>query len=73
MAGLDLHLKIKDVDSAYQKLVDAHAGLSTAQSAALNARLILILLNHIGDESVIVEAIEAARSTGDGVHHEPPA
>jgi len=47
-------------DDVYQRLIDAHAGLSRAESDAFNARLILILLNHIGDEEVIAGALELA-------------
>jgi hypothetical protein len=48
-------------DDFYEALLDAHHGLSDAESAALNARLILVLANHIGDVSVLQEALEAAR------------
>ena len=48
-------------DDFYEALLDAHQGLSDADSAALNARLILLLANHIGDVSVLLEALEAAR------------
>jgi anthranilate phosphoribosyltransferase len=48
-------------DDFYEALLDAHQGLSDAESAALNARLILVLANHIGDVSVLLEALEAAR------------
>ena len=48
-------------DEVYAALIAAHEGLSREDSEALNARLILILLNHIGDEDVIRAALEAAR------------
>ena len=48
-------------DDFYEALLDAHQGLSDAESAALNARLILVLANLIGDVSVLQEALEAAR------------
>jgi hypothetical protein len=50
-------------DDVYNLLVDAHKGLSREQSEALNARLVLLLANHIGDEAVLREAVEAARKT----------
>ncbi len=50
-------------DEAYAALVAAHEGLSEAESHALNARLILILMNQIGDEGVIREALDLARET----------
>ncbi len=47
-------------DDFYQQLIDAHRNLSDAQSQKLNARLILLLANHIGDLAVLREAIAAA-------------
>ncbi|WP_323020110.1 DUF2783 domain-containing protein [Pararhodobacter sp.] len=47
-------------DDVYQQLIDAHEGKTKAESDAFNARLILILMNHIGDETVIAEALAAA-------------
>ena len=48
-------------DASYAALIAAHDGLTPAQSEALNARLILILMNHIGDQAVLREALTAAR------------
>lgn len=53
-----------DQDAAYAGLIDAHKGLSAAESTALNARLILILMNHIGDQTVLAEAISLAARSG---------
>jgi hypothetical protein len=50
-------------DDFYEALIRAHEGLSAAQSRALNARLVLILANHIGDPSVVQEAIGLAGRT----------
>lgn len=47
-------------DDFYQELIDAHRDLSDAQSQKLNARLILLLANHVGDLAVLREAIGAA-------------
>jgi hypothetical protein len=47
-------------DAFYARLLAAHRGLSDDQSQALNARLILILANHIGDPEALVEALEIA-------------
>lgn len=52
-------------DEFYEVLIDAHAGLSDAQSAALNARLILLLANQVGDLATLREAIAAARAALD--------
>ena len=43
-------------------LLEAHEGLSDVESAGLNARLVLLLGNHIGDLSVIREALSVARA-----------
>ena len=48
-------------DDFYEMLIDAHRDLSDEQSAALNARLILLLSNHIGDIAVLREALALAR------------
>ncbi len=49
-------------DDFYEQLIATHAGLSDAQSRALNARLVLLLCNHIGDPRVWTEAMAAARA-----------
>ena len=48
-------------DDFYEALVLAHRGLTDAQSELLNARLLLLLANHIGDLAVLREAIDLAR------------
>ena len=53
-------------DDFYQALIDAHAGLSLEQSAALNARLILLLANQVGDFDTLRAAIAAAREASGG-------
>jgi Protein of unknown function (DUF2783) len=50
-------------DDFYESLIDAHRDLSTVQSQALNARLVLLLANHIGDLDVIRQALKAARDS----------
>ena len=49
-------------DDFYEALIDAHNGLTDEQSEALNARLILVLANHVGDLRVLREALAAAKS-----------
>ena len=51
----------QDADGFYERLLDAHQGLSAAQSDAFNARLILLLANQIGDADVLAHCIDAAR------------
>jgi hypothetical protein len=48
-------------DDFYEALIDAHRDLTDEQSEALNARLILLLSNHIGDIAVLKEALALAR------------
>lgn len=55
---------LADPDAAYRLLAAAHRGLSEAQSAALNARLVLISANRIGDPDTLRAAIALARETG---------
>ncbi len=50
-------------DDVYAALLAAHRGLTADQQAALNARLILILMNHIGDPQVLGAALELAKET----------
>ena len=48
-------------DDFYEALIDAHRDLSNEQSQALNARLVLLLANHIGSFDVLKQALFAAR------------
>lgn len=54
-------LHFQDADLFYEQLLDAHAGLDREQSELLNARLILILANQIGDSRVLAACLNAAR------------
>ncbi|HXD43485.1 MAG TPA: DUF2783 domain-containing protein [Ramlibacter sp.] len=54
-------LHLQDGDGFYEQLLDAHEGLTPEQSQLLNARLILLLSNQVGDTKVLKECIEAAR------------
>ena len=49
-----------DADGFYERLLDAHEGLSPAESESLNARLILLLANQIGDAAILADCIAAA-------------
>ena len=59
--SLTLSPNIPDPDGFYETLINAHEGLTKDESDALNARLILILANHIGDRAVLAAALIAAR------------
>lgn len=54
-------LHLQDADAFYEQLLDAHQGLSREASELLNARLILLLANQVGDAQVLKECVEAAR------------
>ena len=62
MALLRRDLNLAQPDDVYNLIVDAHRGLDEAQCRAFDARLILLLANHVGDEAVIREAVDAARA-----------
>lgn len=52
-------------DDFYAALLAAHQGLSTAQSHALNARLVLLLANEVGRLDTLQQALDAARAAMD--------
>ena len=60
---LDSEANIQHPDDFYQALIDAYAGLTDEQSAALNARLVLLLANQVGDLRTLQQAIAAARAS----------
>jgi len=49
-------------DDFYEALIEMHRDLTPEQSAAVNARLILLLANHIGDTDVLAQAMQRARA-----------
>lgn len=66
MSELELKPNLSAPDAFYEELIQTHDGLSDAESAALNARLILILCNHIGDADVLSDALRIAKDPGAG-------
>ncbi len=54
---------LTDPDWLYAAIIDAHSDLSDPDSVALNARLVLLLANHIGDATVLCEALATARTS----------
>ena len=54
------HPNLSDADAFYEQLLDAHANLDQDASELLNARLILLLANQIGDGKVLAECLAAA-------------
>ena len=65
MTDLILTPNIDGADDFYAELLAAHEGLSKEESDGLNARLMLILANHVGDRALLTAAIEAATLKGD--------
>ncbi len=63
MSRLTIDCNFADPDRAYTAIIDAHRDLDDAASQALNARLVLILANHVGDEEILAEAIALARKS----------
>lgn len=57
---LILTANIDGADDFYADLLAAHEGLSKAESDAYNARLVLVLANHIGSRKVLCQALDAA-------------
>lgn len=56
--------RFRDPDLAYRDIAEAHRGLTAAESAALNARLVLILANQIGDHDLLNAALSLAKTAG---------
>jgi hypothetical protein len=59
--ALSTRSNFSDPDAAYRLIVEAHRGISDEQTAALDAALVLILANHVGDLDVLREAIDLAK------------
>lgn len=65
-ATLNTELNLKAPDDFYEALIDTHRDLPEAESHALNARLVLLLANHIGDMAVLQQALALARDPSAG-------
>lgn len=64
--SLDTTPRLADADALFALLVEAHQGLDAEASRRLDARLVLLLANHIGDMEVLRQAIATARGTPKG-------
>ena len=60
-------------DDFYERLLATHRGLSDEESTLVNAKLILLLANHIGDPEVLAQAMAAARDSIVGTARAPGA
>lgn len=72
MTALRTEARLADPDGFYAALMEAHRGLDEAASRRLDARLVILLANHIGDDAVLREAIALARATGGDGGAAPP-
>ena len=61
MGALNTEPNLAAPDDFYDELIALHRDLTEAQSALVNAKLILLLANHVGDPDVLREAMAAAR------------
>jgi hypothetical protein len=61
MATLNTEPNLAVPDDFYEQLIATHRGLSDDESALVNAKLVLLLANHIGDAKVLTQAMAAAR------------
>jgi hypothetical protein len=61
MAPLNTAPNLPSPDDFYEQLIAAHRDLTDGESALVNAKLVLLLANHIGDADVLTQALAAAR------------
>ena len=66
MSALNTEPNLTDADGFYERLIEAHRGLDGPASRRLNAKLILLLANHVGDPQVLEEALRIARGNTAG-------
>lgn len=64
--------RLEDPDGFYAAIMQAHRDLTPEQSRRLDARLVLILANHIGDAAVLREALRLAAEAGLSPAPAPP-
>ena len=63
--NLDTDSRLDSPDDFYEALLETHAGLTLEQSHDLNARLVLLLANQVGQTEVLKAALAAARRSVD--------
>ena len=61
-AHLKTEPRIPNPDAFYKMFADLHQDVSLEESLLINAKLVFLLANHIGDQVVLIEAIEAVKS-----------
>ena len=73
MARLNTEPNLPSPDDFYERLIATHRGLTDDESALVNAKLVLLLANHVGDADVLAQALSAARDGVGDVSGEEPA
>ncbi len=63
---LATELRLDDADGFYERLIDMNKGLTEQEALHVNAKLVLLLANHIGESDVLEEAMAAARAGVEG-------
>ena len=66
MNRLNTAVNLTRHDDLYQAIIEMHDGLSDDECRRADAKLILLLANHVGDPEVVAEAIAVARATEGG-------
>jgi hypothetical protein len=66
MSTLTTEPNIADPDGFYQELIDMQRDLDDEAAALFQARLLLVLANHVGDRAVLSQALQVARRAGGG-------
>jgi hypothetical protein len=62
MTPLNIEPNLANADDFYEALINSHRDLTDAQSNKMNAKLVLLLANHIGDINVLRDAMQRARN-----------
>ena len=61
MSQLNIESNLANADEFYEALIDAHRDLTLEQSHSMNAKLVLLLANHIGNLDVLKDAMQRAK------------
>ncbi len=61
MIQLNIEPNLSNADEFYEALIDAHRDLTLEQSHMMNAKLVLLLANHVGDLAVLTDAMRRAK------------
>lgn len=59
---LETKPNISDPDGFYEELIDSQRDMSKSEAELMNCKLVLILANHVGDRTILREAIHRARN-----------